>query len=62
MSTDRTHDEDALSEVPSGRLPRSIHSTDERPSAEERVERIATYWARALADAWRTVFPPRKEN
>lgn len=32
-----------------------------RPSIEERVERTATYWGRALVDAWRVVFPP-KEN
>lgn len=32
-----------------------------RLSIEDRVERIATYWGRAVADAWRTVFPP-KEN
>lgn len=33
-----------------------------RPSIEERVERIATYWGRAVVDAWRTVFPPRKDT
>lgn len=33
-----------------------------RSAAEVWVERIATYWGRALADAWRTVFPPRKDN
>lgn len=33
-----------------------------RPSIEERVERIATYWGRALVDAWRVVFPPRKDH
>lgn len=30
------------------------------PTVEDRVERIATYWGRALADAWRTVFPPKE--
>lgn len=32
-----------------------------RSAVEERVERIATYWGRALVDAWRTVFPPRED-
>lgn len=31
-------------------------------SLEERVERIATYWGRALVDAWRTVFPRREDT
>lgn len=33
-----------------------------RPSIEERVERIATYWGRAVVDAWRTVFPRREDT
>lgn len=36
-------------------------TTVRRVTAEEWVERIATYWGRAVVDAWRTVFPP-KEN
>lgn len=32
-----------------------------RRSAEERVERFFTFWGNALVDAWRTVFPPRKD-
>ncbi len=35
--------------------------TEPRATAEEYVERIATYWGRALVDAWRTVFPPRED-
>ncbi|MEV4672789.1 hypothetical protein AB0K34_14125 [Actinomadura sp. NPDC049382] len=33
-----------------------------RPSIEERVERTATYWGRALGAAWRTVLPPKKDR
>lgn len=33
-----------------------------RLTVEERVERFFTYWGRALVDAWRVVFPPRKDN
>ena len=33
-----------------------------RSSAEERVERIATYWANACIAAWRTVFPGREDD
>lgn len=32
-----------------------------RSAAEVWVERVATYWGRALADAWWTVFPPRED-
>lgn len=35
-------------------------STERRPTVEDRVERIATYWGRAVVDAWRTVFPRRE--
>ncbi len=33
-----------------------------RPAVEDRVERIATYWGRAVVDAWRTVFPRREDT
>ena len=43
-------------------------STDQTPTieqrspVEDRVERIATYWGRALVDAWRVVFPRRDDT
>jgi hypothetical protein len=36
--------------------------TEGRATVEERVERIATYWGRAVVDAWRTVFPRREDT
>lgn len=36
--------------------------TEARPSIEKRVERIASYWGRALADACRVVFSPREDH
>lgn len=35
-------------------------TAERRPTVEDRVERIATYWGRAVVDAWRTVFPRRE--
>lgn len=36
------------------------HTDAPRPSPEEWVERVASYWGRAVVDAWRTVFPHRE--
>lgn len=36
-------------------------TAETRSGAEEWVEGVASFWGRALVDAWRTVFPPRED-
>lgn len=39
----------------------AAEATAERSAAEKWVERVGSFWGRALVDAWRTVFPPRED-
>lgn len=51
MSTDRAQ------------KPQTEQTTDTPPqnAVEEWVEQVGSYWGRAIASAWRTVFPPRED-